>query len=671
MRNHRFGILLCISVTILLGFSQPLVGSDHFAHLFDTLVAESPIPLRNVELTNTRGGHSFYPDLFGFTGTDPQAILVVDATDRFSLDASFLADVPESVAILIVGPRHAADAVAHVAAALPNLPGEVPRIFLGRADHNEWRVSVPGEVAPTWLAGAVADGNPVEMSLAQLNAARLGFGLEDPVLRTAMELDLPAARLAATSLEPVIPALEALLDNLVETDAQPRRHDTNYLIVPLQEPFVVAEVFLVWSVVITGGLLLLYAVNRPRRVLRYLRAIRHNLFAIVGLFVVLSASLIAANAVLRLVDALPGAVPPLVVAAGKFAVGFLVLAFLYPLLHIRLRRSSAVYSGAALFLLLVGVVVAGTVSVILGSFFVVTFVFGFLFSISRPAWLKAVFLLAAAAPLLYLLIALAAVADPAMADALLRPPPLREAITAVMLLPLLLMFFRLEALTPRLPLLPIMVMVSVIGLALVSATIIVDFRAGTAADLSIAAQVPASSGTGGRLTIHADTTPVHPVTLRLPTGDTVSCDSLPCTRAFVPEATPKRFTVDQSTALDRTSIQWSIEYTSPAEELRLLVESNTPIQLYASSLPTVQAIGTTARRFEIHPGPYPPDSVSGTIILRRTASQEEPTALTIRAVSSFDQHRDASVVDGTEPDLNARISSYHTRWTLSEREEIR
>ncbi|MFO8042741.1 MAG: hypothetical protein R6U25_06045 [Alkalispirochaeta sp.] len=673
MRNHRFGTLLLVSVTILLSFSQPLSGSDHFQPFFDKLVAESALPLREVELTNDRSGHSFYPDLYGSATADPAAVLVVDATDPLPVDAEFVSQLPESVAVLIVAPRHSSSAPGQVAAALPDVGPDVPRIFLGTADLDEWRLSVPGEVTPVWLAVAVARGNPIDISLAQLNAARLGFGLEDPVLFTALELNLPAARLAASSLEPVPAALTAVAEALETRTDEPRRQDSNYLILPLQEPFVVTEVFLVWSIIGTGTLLLLYAVNRPGRVRRYLLAIRHNILAIVGLFVVLSASLVASNLVLRLVAGVPGASPaPLVVAAGKFTVGFLVLAALFPLLHIRLRRSSAVYSGAALLLLLVGAVVAGAVSVILGAFFVMTFVLGFLFSISRPAWLKAIFLLAAAAPLLYLLIALAAVADPAMADALLRPPPPREGITAIMILPLLLMFFRLEALTPRLPLLPIMVMISLIGLALVSATIIVDAQEITVAEVSVTARVPSSAGSGGQLTINSDLSPVAPVTLRIPNGTTISCETLPCTRSFVPEATPLRFSADQSTALDRTSIEWTVEYAAMAEELQLLVESNAPVQLYATSLPTVQAIGSTARRFEIRPGPYPPDTVSGRIILRRAAGGgEEPTAITIRAVSVFDESARAEVVTVPDGPVSSRIASYQTRWVLTEREEIR
>ncbi|MEX2442332.1 MAG: hypothetical protein WD492_01915 [Alkalispirochaeta sp.] len=672
MRNNRFGTLPGISVAILLAFSQPLPGSDHYRDFFEEIVPESPIPLREVELTNTRGGHSFYPDLFGSATPDPRAILVVDTTDRFPLDADFLSKIPDSMGVLIVAPRRSPDAVGQVAAALPDMGPDMPRIFLGAAGIDEWRLSVPGEVAPVWLAEAVATKNPVDISLAQLNAARLGFGREDPVLFAALELNLPAARLATTSLEPVLPALAALARTLEQSGTETRRKDTNYLIIPLGEPFIISEVFLVWSIVITGALLLLYAVNRPRRVHRYLRAISHNILAILGLFVVLTASLVASNLVLRLIATIPGTSPaPLVVAAGKFAVGFLVLAFLYPLLHIRLRRSSAVYSGAALLLLLVGAVVSGAVSVILGAFFVVTFVFGFLFSISRPAWLKALLLLCAATPLLYLVIALAAVADTSMADALLRPPPLREGITAVMVLPLLLMFFRLEALTPRIPLLPIMVMVSVVGLALVSATIIEDARGVTVSDLSVTAHVPSSSGAGGQLTVNADLSPASPVAIRLPTGTTISCTTIPCTRAFAPGAAPVRFTVNQSTALDRTSIDWTVEYAVHAEELQMLIESEAPIQLYASSLPTVQTIGTTARRFEIRPGPFPPETVSGTIILRRAGSgTKEPTAVTLRVVSVFDQTARAQVVDDPETPASRRIASYRTRWVLTEREEI-
>ena len=661
-----------MSVTILLSFSQPPVPADTIDDRIAAIEAHTPFRMVPVEPADEQVGHSFYPDLYGSNAVPPSVLLVLDLA-RVDADTAWLESLPASTGVLAVAPRRDDTSAARVAATIPGVPTDVPRIFVSISDATgEWRLSVPGEVAPVWLARVIAGTNPVPISLAQLNAARLGFGRPDVTLRAALERGLPAARLEASSGEQAARALVALVNAIGGLDTtQPRAQDTNYLILPVGSAFVISEAALVWSIVGTVALLLLYAVSRPRRVLRYGRAMRHNIVAIVGLFAVLVLSLAAGNLGLRILAGVQRISPdPLILAAGKLSVGVLVLAVSYPLLHIRLRRSSAVYSGASLFLLLVGAVVAGAVSVILGAFFVLAFVFGFLFSLARPAWLKALALASAVAPGTYLLVALAAVADPSMSAALLQPPVWRELATAVLLLPLLLMFFRLEALTPRLPLLPVMGMLALVTLALVTATIIVDARQPDV--IAVRAEVTRGDGdTSPEMSLAGPVRLTGPITVRLPSGELIQCSGVPCTREVSPTPSPLDVQIERRTALDRHTLVVRVHSTRPADSLAFEIRSSEPVQLYASSLPSEEAIGSTAQRFRVRPGPFPPAEVTARFVLRRPQDAPPDAAVTVSvATIATYSDGDTATLEVQPPDQPLRLAGMTERWTDTRRVEI-
>ena len=633
------GTVLFLSVTIASAFSQPLPEPGP-AQSGDGIFSA----MEAVEPADNTLGHSFYPDLLLRATTRPSVLIVVERTDPRPALAQLLADIPESAALLVTAPRNDSFVPARVATALPELPADIPRVFLSLGEIDEWRLSVPGAMAPVWLARTIAETNPLPISLAQLNAAHLGFGRRDGNLDMALARGYAAARLETRDQDTARAALDALVAALQTLPpASIRSQERNYLIVPsdgvvLGGPVVLSEQVLVWSIVVTFVLLLLYAVNRPKRVQRYLRAIRHNLAPILGIFLVLVFSLMTGNLALRALAGIERLNPhPLLLAAGKFSIGFILLGLLYPLLHIRLRRASAVYSGASLALLLMGAFVSGAVSLIFGTFFVATFVLGFLFSLARPAWLKALALAAALSPVVYLLIALAAVADTSMAEALLRPPFWRELVTAVLLLPLLLMFFRLEALTPRVPLLVVLVMVSTIGLALVAATIISELQQARTIPVVIretypdsAAVAPSGAPDTGEVTMIGANGESAPVAVVLTAaGQAIAqCDNLPCTRQIVAPAPPATLSGAVSTALDRYTLDWAVAFSEPIDRFRLHIQTDVPVQLYASDLPSEQPLGSTGQQFTVVPGPFPPERWRSTVVLRR--SEEDLGRITLR-----------------------------------------
>jgi hypothetical protein len=151
----------------------------------------------------------------------------------------------------------------------------------------------------------------------------------------------------------------------------------------------------------------------------------------------------------------------------------------------------------------------------------------------------------------------------------------RELLTAVLLFPLLLMFFRLEALTPRVPLLAVMVMVSLISLAFITATIIVEARGTETVTLDVRELFPLEEDRGtvqiptvGEISVRADGRFDGSVRLRLPrTEEVVECSSLPCVQVITAGSPPPlSLGTDFTTILDRNSVRWRVAFaTDPGQ----------------------------------------------------------------------------------------------------------
>ncbi|WP_018525513.1 hypothetical protein [Alkalispirochaeta alkalica] len=590
-------------------------------------------------------GPSFYPDYLISRGDAPLLLVVLDypGAEELLLHLSHLTD--PRLALLLTAPRHDPGDRGLIAAALPRIPPDVPRLFLAPGTSTEWRVAVPDRAAPLWLVEAIAEEGFPLVNTAQLNAARLGYGLADPPLERALGEGAPAARLFLESPGDITRTIAPLLDQLQDRGDAPRREDLNYLILPLHRPVIIDEFTLVRSLVVLALVLLLYTVSFPRRALHYLRSMGHNMPAILVSLLVILGSLVAANLAIRaILHLFPHPPPPAILVAGKISAVCTALGIMATTLRHRLRRATAVYSGTAVFLLLTGAIVSGLTSLVVGAYFTVSFLFGVLFSLGHRAWIKMVTLFLTLTPLVYLIAVLTPAADMPMITALLTPPLYQEALTAAVLLPALLMFFRLDAIASRIPLVPLVTMTATVGLALTSATMITHFRQDRPLPLRVIEEFsrePAGadrsdepsrpegyrSVTSGRREIPRE------VTILLAGEEPIRCEAIPCREELSSAPPPPlQLRLRTSRLLDRHSLHWSVEFQEQARDLNLSFQASQPVQLYASDHPLEEPFGSRGVAFSLKTGPVPPSQVGGTLVFR---ADELPVTITARAEATF------------------------------------
>ncbi len=111
-----------------------------------------------------------------------------------------------------------------------------------------------------------------------------------------------------------------------------------------------------------------------------------------------------------------------------------------------------------------------------------------------------------------------------------------------------------------------------------------------------------------------------------------------------------------------------MDLAGAAREITVRVDADAPVQLYASSLPTEQQIGSTDTQFTIIPGPYPPSEVVGSIVVRGIESRDA-VSLTLTAETTFDRTSSTAVVESNYPS-ELSIARWEERWTTSTSEEL-
>ncbi|SIP89386.1 hypothetical protein SAMN05920897_101169 [Alkalispirochaeta americana] len=647
-RNRIF-----LSVSILLAFSHPsgaLPGTATGAARDEASRLHHIFPeaeVQEVLLPDQTGGPSFHQDYLISRGDDPLLLVVVahPGDEELLLHLSHLAD--SRLALLLTAPRHKAGDGGRIAAGLPQVAPDIPRIFLAPGPSTEWRVAVPGGAAPLWLVQAITAADFSGLNTAQLNAARLGYGLADPPLDNALREGVPAARLFLETPRDLSRTIPPLLDHLQSSREAFRQQDINYLILPLPRPVIIDEFTLVRILVGLALVLLLYSVSFPRRTLHYLRSMGHNMPAIFVSLLVILGSLVAANLAIRAILRLfPHPPPPTILVAGKISAVCTALGIMATTLRHRLRRATAVYSGTAVLLLLVGAIASGLTSLVMGAYFTVSFFFGVLFSLGHRAWIKMVTLIFALTPLVYLIAVLTPAADLPMITALLTPPLYREALTAAILLPALLMFFRLDAIASRIPLVPLLTMTATVGLALTAATMITHFQKDLPLPLRVTEEFSLGQELSGpghpdgelSLTGHRSITSGNrrissEVTILVAGEEPIRCKEIPCQEdLFSGPAPPLQLHTETSRLLDRHSLHWSVEFQESAETLDISFEANQPIQLYASDHPMKEPVGSRHAHFSVQTGPLPPQRTRGTLVFR---ADTLPVTITTTATSSF------------------------------------
>lgn len=580
-----------------------------------------------------RVGHAFYPDLLRAPRAPLRLLLVMDYLTAPHLTAAlFNPDrLPPGTGVLVTAPRNRPGDAIQIIEAVPGYTRRIPVVFLREGPVTQWSLTTRNRAVPFWLARTVATATSAPVDAAGLSAGHLGFGPGDDVLRTALEEGIPAARLLVASPHDLPVVIQELEEALERIAGEPRDTSRNYLMAPFSQALFLRERDIITLFVFIGVALLFYTLSHLRQVHRYWRALRRNLPAVLLSLVVLTASLMAANLTLRLALTIPQVVDnPFLPGAGKAALGSLVMGLMAILLQNRIRRITAIYSGTAVFLLLAGVIVAASRSIVLGTYFAISFFFCVIFSFSRSGLLKGAALILSLAPVAYVVFAVGSVADTPLITTILTPPLYREIVTAVLFLPALLMLFRLDSLTPRIPLLLFLTMFSVVAVAVVVASTVHLAGTPSATRITVESIFPADAAATldeipGDGVVHVrmapgSREPAPPVDVVLPSGITVSCPSPPCS-TFVSPAPPPPATIATTVAptLDRHAVYWELTLDRHVENATVRFETDQPVQLYASDLPTVQPLGSRGTRFSLATGPYPPRRLVGTLVFRTEA----------------------------------------------------
>ena len=657
----------CI-VTILLGIIQPLSGqvspgisADALAAQLDSVYAYAGSDTSVLELDSIPGVHSFYPDLLLPSENAPQVLLVVplSAPEELLRLALTLSDNP-AAALLVAAPRHELRNRAYSALAPSGIADSVPRVLLRTARRSEWIVSVPGSNAPLWIVQAIRESSDISLSAARLNLAHLNFGRLDPELELLLQAGIPAVRLDLNPEEIDPDRSDGISRTLrsigtVGTESAIRREDRSFFVVPGNRSPILSESILVWSIAAVAIAMIAYAGAKPRRVRRYGTAIRHQFGLLILLFLILWLSLVAANLALRLLLRLPNVSDrALILIFGKLTLGFIVLASLFRILHPRIGRPSTAFTGAAILFLVLGAVVSALFSLPIGAYFVLMTIFGFLFSLTPRPPVKAAALLCTLLPGLYLVLSIASIADTALVRAFLTPPVYREVLIAIFLYPVLLMFFRLDILTRELPLLAVTTMVSIVGVALIAATIITVSLEAT--ELNVSIRESYTQLDTGEVVLSASNVLPGSVTFAVNNETTLLCERMPCTRDVPRRPTPFEISIERSRLLDRTGIAWRVDFAAPPRSMQIRIDSDRDIQLYASDIPSrINPVGAGARRFLLVPGLYPPDPASGEIVVRTDGA---PTRITITVAAEFEQERAVVSSDRYEVTTASHLASW-------------
>ncbi|MFW5811868.1 MAG: hypothetical protein ACOCWS_02700 [Alkalispirochaetaceae bacterium] len=335
-----------------------------------------------------------------------------------------------------------------------------------------------GDVAPFYMLQAARDLSDRELRFAlagnKLQLARLGLAMPEEPLGALLSRGVPAVQLTNNDDpgvsrwisrrlfgedRPVSPErmVEALIGLREELPSQ-GPWERNYVALQAGPVYLLLGETALLAV---GGVplisMLLYGTFKPWRVRRYARIMGKNfrqlplLFGAVAVYLLISTTLIEAIAVARVFPSLVTYAP-----AITFSAKLLITITLFGLSHEALRkalfsRNSSFYSGWALFLQLLALLVLLVSNLALSFYFVWTLTLTFLFGFVGYPWLKRLIFFFALLPPLAFVFSILAPGETIMAGALINSPTHATFLIALFLLPYLLMLFRLDLLRRAVP----------------------------------------------------------------------------------------------------------------------------------------------------------------------------------------------------------------------------
>jgi len=648
MRHRTLRVIFILTTTAL--FSQspeleeiPAVPTTAYSVLSDTIRERTGVlddltdnyetsRERIEEPRRFRSGTFGYYDSYAFLLADSAPVVVCDLDAPETLFSLALSLVGEHGVVFSGVPGDRSGAATTIQA----LPGadSIPLIVLlsGAPDHQEpttqprptppsappsrrWILGSGGSIAPLWVAQTISAVDGPNLSVSSVHALRLGFGSTYPSQKTLLDSGIPTVVLELAEGDHT--GISELLFDLEHNFPAVRANDANYAMVPAlrnrASPHVISEGMLLLSLVSIFTFMLLYAHIRPRRALRYVRAISRKLPIILLFFALMVASLFIANGVLRLLlsrSAQPLSAIPLTLVKVSFTVVFMALFF--RAMHLRLSRSTTVYAAGAIFLILVAVLITAVTSLPVSFYLVLMFVAAFFFSLAPNAWLKGLTLIAALLPLAYLLAGAIALQDPRLTLAVVTPPFWYEALSAVFILPVFLMMLRLEHLTPRVSVLRIVTLMAMVTLTISGILIALEISDQPEILTIVEIRTPTQ-----RSALISPLPPEGVTFIDTISGDFLDpCPGVPCTIALnadIPESERLvHASVVRRAELNRIVLDFTIRTSVPAQQVSIVVAAEEPLLLYRTTLSSDPGVGSTVQRFAFSTGPAPPTEIRQT-----------------------------------------------------------
>ena len=598
----------------------------------------SAIPRLARALPGSPFSHSFYQDrLYGAIATND--VLVV--TTRTDLGAG-PPDWP--LATLVVAPRQRPAEALNERIATAGADYDTVVVLLSLGGRSRWIAAGRRLRSAERLVRSAAAG-PIAVDGARVTASLLGFGVPDPELEALLQADRATIRLEVPDLAT---AERALLQFRAHVASAPPRGGVDFL--PLGGWAIVAivsERIVTWAAVLAIIGIAVVAIGYPRAVRTARRAVRSEGGRLLVMFAALLATLMVANLALRGILATIGLrLPVAVMFAAKIALSIVVFGVLLHMTRLRYAAERS-FALAAAMLFGVAAVVAAIAHVGLGLLFVVSMTCAIGFGISRRTALAALWFVGSLVPLAYLSVTLGLRPEPSLATAVLTPALWREVPTALFVLPVLLLFVRIDTRTPRLPLAGALGVAALTFVAVFAAQVVVTLREPDPLRVRIVEHHPFDGvGRASVVVERISGGPARDVRIDDERWGTLFCERLPCERAIAAQPPPFTVALDPTQALARYRLAVVVRFASAADTLDARLVSRQAHTVLTSDIPLRGGIAAARRVVELDPGPEPPETVA--FELRLDSVPSEPR-LELRAEYVIALRARASGADESPP----------------------
>ena len=519
------------------------------------------------------------------------------------------ADPPDwPLATLVVAPRHRSAEALDERVAATGADRDTVVVLLSLAQRPRW-IAAGRRLWSTERLVRAAVAGPIAVDTARVTAALLGFGVPDPELEALLQAGRAAIRLEVPDFAT---AERALLQFRARVANAPQRAGGGFL--PLggwATVAIVSERIVTWAAVLAIVAIALVTIGSPRAVRAARRTVRSEAGLSAVMFAALIATLMVANLALRgLLAAIGPRLPLTAMFAAKIALGVVVFGVLLHVIRLRYAAERS-FALAATMLFGIAAVVAAIAHVGLSLVFLVSMTCTIGFALSRRTALAALWFVGALVPLVYLSVTLGLRPEPSLATAVLTPALWREVPTALFVLPVLLLFVRIDARTPRLPLAGALGVAALTFVVVFAAQVVVTLREPDPLRVRIVERHPFDGvGRASVVVERVSGGPARDVRIDDERWGTLFCRRLPCERAIAAQPPPFTMVLDPTQALERYRLGVVVRFASAADTLDVRLVSRRAHTVLTSSIPLRGGIAAARRVVELEPGPEPPETVA-------------------------------------------------------------